>query len=188
MTAMAPDASTGCAACSRSRYGTNATQRLFCARDRFGIKPFYYAVVGNLFVFASEAKALLPFLPEIATDPEALAEYLTFQYTIGERDAVPRRQAAAAGPCTDRREWRGASLALLGRPLRDRFRSQRPVFRAPPHRTARRHGRCSSAQRRAGRRLCFGRHRFEPDRDPGRQDRARRARVFSRPLHRVSGL
>ena len=58
--------------------------RLFCARDRFGIKPFYYAVVGNLFVFASEAKALLPFLPEIATDPEALAEYLTFQYTIGD--------------------------------------------------------------------------------------------------------
>src|SRR6266436_5794666 len=59
-------------------------KRLFCARDRFGIKPFYYCVVGDLFVFASEAKALLPFLPEIETDPEALAEYLTFQYTIGE--------------------------------------------------------------------------------------------------------
>jgi asparagine synthase (glutamine-hydrolysing) len=59
-------------------------KRLLCARDRFGIKPFYYAIIGNLFVFASEAKALLPFLPEIASDPEALAEYLTFQYTIGE--------------------------------------------------------------------------------------------------------
>jgi asparagine synthase (glutamine-hydrolysing) len=59
-------------------------RRLFCARDRFGIKPFYYALVGNLFVFASEAKALLPFLPEIESDPAALAEYLTFQYTIGE--------------------------------------------------------------------------------------------------------
>ena len=59
-------------------------QRLFCARDRFGIKPFYYALVGNRFVFASEAKALLPFLPDIETDPAALAEYLTFQYTIGE--------------------------------------------------------------------------------------------------------
>ena len=57
---------------------------LFCARDRFGIKPFYYATVGNLFVFASEAKALVPFLPEIETDPAALAEYLTFQYTLGE--------------------------------------------------------------------------------------------------------
>jgi asparagine synthase (glutamine-hydrolysing) len=59
-------------------------RRLFCARDRFGIKPFYYAIVGDRFLFASEIKALLPFLPEIATDPKALAEYLTFQYTIGE--------------------------------------------------------------------------------------------------------
>ncbi|HEV8678173.1 MAG TPA: asparagine synthase (glutamine-hydrolyzing) [Stellaceae bacterium] len=59
-------------------------QRLFCARDRFGIKPFYYTVVANCFLFASEAKALLPFLPDIATDPAALAEYLTFQHTIGE--------------------------------------------------------------------------------------------------------
>jgi asparagine synthase (glutamine-hydrolysing) len=59
-------------------------KRLFCARDRFGIKPFYYTVVGDLFVFASEAKALLPFLPDIECDPAALVEYLTFQYTIGE--------------------------------------------------------------------------------------------------------
>jgi asparagine synthase (glutamine-hydrolysing) len=59
-------------------------KRLFCARDRFGIKPFYYAIVGDSFMFASEAKALLPFLPDIETDASALAEYLTFQYTIGE--------------------------------------------------------------------------------------------------------
>jgi asparagine synthase (glutamine-hydrolysing) len=60
-------------------------QRVFCARDRFGIKPFYYTVIKDVFYFASEAKALLPFLPEIATNPSALAEYLTFQYTIGEK-------------------------------------------------------------------------------------------------------
>jgi asparagine synthase (glutamine-hydrolysing) len=58
--------------------------RLFAARDRFGIKPFYYTVVDGTLYFASEMKALLPVLPEIATDPLALAEYLTFQYTIGE--------------------------------------------------------------------------------------------------------
>jgi asparagine synthase (glutamine-hydrolysing) len=58
--------------------------RLFCARDRFGIKPFYYATIGSRFYFASEPKALMPFLPEVATDSVALAEYLTFQYTIGE--------------------------------------------------------------------------------------------------------
>jgi len=60
-------------------------QRLFCARDRFGIKPFYYAIVGKVLYFASEAKVLLPFLPEIRTNEAAFAEYLTFQYTIGEK-------------------------------------------------------------------------------------------------------
>jgi len=59
--------------------------RLFAARDRFGIKPFYYTVQAGTFFFASEAKALLPFLPDIRTDATALAEYLTFQYTIGAR-------------------------------------------------------------------------------------------------------
>jgi asparagine synthase (glutamine-hydrolysing) len=58
--------------------------RLFCARDRFGIKPFYYAQIGELLYFASEAKALMPFMPEIATDESGLAQYLTLQYTIGE--------------------------------------------------------------------------------------------------------
>ncbi|MEB3221009.1 MAG: asparagine synthase (glutamine-hydrolyzing) [Candidatus Sericytochromatia bacterium] len=62
-----------------------ARQRLFCARDRFGIKPFYFCVVEGVFYFASEAKALLPFLPAITTNRAALAEYLTFQYTIGEK-------------------------------------------------------------------------------------------------------
>ena len=59
--------------------------RVVLARDRFGIKPLYYTIQdGNLY-FASEAKALLPFLPTIETDPDALAEYLTFQYSISDR-------------------------------------------------------------------------------------------------------
>jgi len=57
--------------------------KFFAARDRFGIKPFYYTVQDDTLFFASEAKALLPFLPDIRTDSSALAEYLTFQYTIG---------------------------------------------------------------------------------------------------------
>ncbi len=59
-------------------------QRLFCARDHFGIKPFYYCIVDGVLAFASEMKALLPLLPEVYTDESAFAEYLTFQYTIGE--------------------------------------------------------------------------------------------------------
>ncbi len=34
-------------------------KRLFCARDRFGIKPFYYFYDNKQFLFASEIKALL---------------------------------------------------------------------------------------------------------------------------------
>lgn len=73
--------------------------RLFAARDRFGIKPFYYAVVDGVVYFASEMKALLPVLPDVATDPEALAEYLTFQYTIGERSLFRHVQILPPGHC-----------------------------------------------------------------------------------------
>lgn len=56
---------------------------LFCARDRFGIKPFYYTIVNNIFYFSSEVKALLPFLPQISTNHNALKEYLYFQLLLG---------------------------------------------------------------------------------------------------------
>jgi asparagine synthase (glutamine-hydrolysing) len=72
-------------------------RKLFAARDRFGIKPFYYTVQGNQIFFASEAKALLPFLPDIRTDSLALAEYLTFQYTIGTGTLFEGIQALLPG-------------------------------------------------------------------------------------------
>lgn len=58
---------------------------LFCARDRFGIKPFYYTQVDGSFYFASEMKALLPFLPEIATDVEGFRDYITFQFCLEDK-------------------------------------------------------------------------------------------------------
>jgi asparagine synthase (glutamine-hydrolysing) len=57
-------------------------KQLFCARDHFGIKPFYYTVVNNVVYFASEIKALLPFIPSIETNLEGLKEYLTFQFCL----------------------------------------------------------------------------------------------------------
>ena len=57
-------------------------QTLFCARDHFGIKPFYYAVVDNTFCFASEMKTLLPFLPSVETDPKGFQDYLVFQFCM----------------------------------------------------------------------------------------------------------
>lgn len=60
-------------------------ETLFCARDHFGIKPFYYTKRDDEFIFASESKALLPFLKEISTSREAFAEYITFQYPMQEQ-------------------------------------------------------------------------------------------------------
>ncbi len=56
-------------------------QRLFCARDRMGQKPFYYTVQHNLFIFASELKALLkyPALSREISYP-SLTKYLAFEY------------------------------------------------------------------------------------------------------------
>ncbi|MFN8455569.1 MAG: asparagine synthase (glutamine-hydrolyzing) [Anaerolineae bacterium] len=59
-----------------------ARQRLFCARDRFGIKPFYYTVVGQTLYFASEVKTLLPFVEQIETDLEGFKDYLVFQFCL----------------------------------------------------------------------------------------------------------
>lgn len=55
---------------------------LFCARDRFGIKPFYYTLANGRFYFASEVKALLPFVEHIETSREGLTDYLIFQFCM----------------------------------------------------------------------------------------------------------
>jgi asparagine synthase (glutamine-hydrolysing) len=61
-------------------------QVLFCARDRLGIKPFYYNWDGRLFAFGSEIKAVLAHPALSATFEEsALPEYLASGYLTGER-------------------------------------------------------------------------------------------------------
>jgi len=60
-------------------------REMLLARDRFGIKPLYYMQHDDFFYFASEAKALLPFVPKIETESSVLAEYLTFQNTLGNK-------------------------------------------------------------------------------------------------------
>ena len=59
-------------------------QVLFGARDRLGIKPFYYHQNSERFAFASELKSLLE-LPDIPRepDPAVVYEYLRRRYVIG---------------------------------------------------------------------------------------------------------
>jgi asparagine synthase (glutamine-hydrolysing) len=51
-------------------------RRIFCSRDRFGIKPFYYASTDQAFVFGSETKQLLPFLPARRARRDMLLNFL----------------------------------------------------------------------------------------------------------------
>lgn len=58
-------------------------KKLFAARDFFGIKPFYYALVDGQLVFASEIKSILEYTPyKKEINPLALENYLTFQYSV----------------------------------------------------------------------------------------------------------
>lgn len=61
-------------------------KKLYGARDYFGIKPFYYATMGNVFLFGSEIKGFLAH-PAFSkkVDPEALKMYLVFQYSPLEK-------------------------------------------------------------------------------------------------------
>ena len=65
-----------------------AEQELFLARDRFGIKPLYWVRTSVGLYFASEIKALLPFLDRRMVNGAALSDYFTFQFCLGEKTLV----------------------------------------------------------------------------------------------------
>lgn len=59
---------------------------LTLVRDRFGVKPLYFAMTNEFFLFASEIKGILAsgLLPP-AIHPGAMVEYFTFQNTFGRQ-------------------------------------------------------------------------------------------------------
>src|SRR6266700_2338901 len=76
------------------------SQSLFCARDRLGIKPFYYTIVGDRFAFASEIKAFfeLPdFRPRL--NRRALPEFFAFGYLSSEETLFEGVRKLLPGHC-----------------------------------------------------------------------------------------
>ena len=99
-------------------------RRLFCARDRLGVKPLVYAWDGRTFTFASEHKALVaagavPGRPS----PEAIYEYVARGYTTGRRSFYEQAQALEPGSLLwidddglETRQWWAPSTEPLEEP------------------------------------------------------------------------
>jgi asparagine synthase (glutamine-hydrolysing) len=55
---------------------------IFAARDRFGVKPFYYALTNNHFIFASDIASILKVLPAKPTvNEQTVFDFMVFNRT-----------------------------------------------------------------------------------------------------------
>jgi asparagine synthase (glutamine-hydrolysing) len=73
-------------------------KKLLLARDRYGIKPLYYATQGNTFAFGSEQKAITaqPHFQRTLNKP-ALLEYFTFQNIFTDQTLLQDIHMVPAG-------------------------------------------------------------------------------------------
>ncbi len=95
--------------------------RLVVARDRFGIKPLYYAEAGGTLSFASELKALLrqpDFSREV--DLEALQAFLAFNSIPAPLHDFAGARKLPAGPRPDLGGGRARAWSATPAPPRSR--------------------------------------------------------------------
>lgn len=73
-------------------------KELVLARDRYGVKPLYYAMAGSTLIFASEVKAIMEHPAfRVGLDVEALLEYFTFQNLLTDRTLFKSVRLLSAG-------------------------------------------------------------------------------------------
>lgn len=88
---------------------------IFCARDRFGVKPFYYHHQDGMFIFASEIKAIVTTIGTARPDLDTWASYLahgiydhgceSFFENILSLEPGSTMQISAEGDVRIRRYW-----------------------------------------------------------------------------------
>ena len=140
-------------ACSPTRCGTSRPASWSCVRDRFGIKPLYYATVGDIALLrlGGQGAASVPARRSRPTSTRS-------RTTSPSSSAWPARRCSRASRSCCPATSCGSAAArparpLLGGLLRDRLRPHRALFRGADRGAARGVGRAAPAQRRAGRGL-----------------------------------
>ena len=78
-------------------------QKVWIARDRYGIKPLYYTLTNEgTFLFGSEIKSILEYLPETPdVDLAALNEYFSFQNIFSDRTLFSGIKLLPPGHCLE---------------------------------------------------------------------------------------
>ncbi len=111
-------------------------RRIFAARDRFGVKPFYYRETASQFQFASEIKAILGVGRSSGVDDQTVVDYLlTGHLGFSERTFFRDIKELRPGHCLsfdlDQSKWTtkkwydlSTRVDLLRRQLGERIRSE----------------------------------------------------------------
>ncbi len=112
-------------------------RRLFCARDRLGVKPFYYAWDGVRLAFASEIKGLLPVIERPSPNQRAVFDYLEGAcldhsedtFFEGIRQLPPAHTLTVETQVTVRRYWDFPAPGSSGLSMQDAAERFRHLFR-----------------------------------------------------------
>jgi asparagine synthase (glutamine-hydrolysing) len=83
---------------------------LFAARDRFGIKPFYYLINNDEFIFSSELKAIKQYKNDLTVSQMAIDLYLTTGSVTAPHTIYNGTKSLLPGECMKINPYGGSSL------------------------------------------------------------------------------